>query len=210
MSGKNGSQFPVVLLLMLAVIFGCKLSNRNSSKSSNVNGPTPTATERPLTEVILDFDSKKDELGKFTAPVELDPAARVKGKVAIVEGEEGRYTLEGFDYYVFDEDELKEYGLSKENLALKVEEIDTLVQTNCEKGSRINSYRTEDGKTIPAYALECETLVFDYKAPSIIARKKFRSVEFVESLKVTSATTDITAIMPTEQVQKYVKSLRRR
>jgi hypothetical protein len=210
MSGKNSSRFPVMLLLMLAVAFGCKLSNRKTSNSSNVNSPTPTATEAPLSQIILEFDSKKDELGKFTAPIQLDPEASVKGKVAIVEGEEGRYTLEGFDYYVFDEDELKEYGLAKDDLALKVEDIDTLVQTNCDKGNRINSYKTPDGKSIPAYALDCETLVFDYKAPAVIARKKFRSEEFVESLKVSSATTDITAIMPTEQVQKYVKSLRSR
>ena len=210
MSGENSLRFPVLLLLMLAVAFGCRFSNRNTSKSSNVNSPTPTASEPPLSQIILEFDSKKDELGKFSAPLKLDPDASVKGKVAIVEGEEGRYSLEGFDYYVFDEDELKEYGLAKEDLALKVEDIDTLVQTNCEKGSRINSYRTTDGKSIPAYSLECETFVFDYKAPAVIARKKFRSVEFVESLKVSSATTDITAIMPTEQVQKYVKSLRSR
>jgi hypothetical protein len=199
-----------MLLVMLAVAFGCKLSNRNTNRSSNVNSPTPTATETPLTEIILEFESKKDELGKFTAPIQLDPDASVKGKVAIVEGEEGRYTLEGFDYYAFDEDELRDYGLAKEDLALRVSEIDTLVQTNCDKGRRINSYRTSEGKSIPAHALECETLVFDYKAPAVIARKNFRSEEFVESLKVTSATTDITAIMPTEQVQKYVRSLRSR
>jgi hypothetical protein len=199
-----------MLLVMLAVAFGCKLSNRNTNRSQNVNSPTPTATETPLTEIILEFESKKDELGKFTAPIQLDPDASVKGKVAIVEGEEGRYTLEGFDYYAFDEDELRDYGLAKEDLALRVSEIDTLVQTNCDKGRRINSYRTSEGKSIPAHALECETLVFDYKAPAVIARKNFRSEEFVESLKVTSATTDITAIMPTEQVQKYVRSLRSR
>lgn len=210
MSGKSSSRFPVMLLLMLAVAFGCKLSNRNTSKSSNVNSPTPTATEVPLSQTISEFESQKDELGKFTAPIQLDPEASVKGKVAIVEGEEGRYTLEGFDYYVYDEDELKEYGLAEEDLALKVAEIDTLVQTNCDKGRRISSYRTPEGKGIPAYALECETLVFDYKAPAVIARKKFRSEEFVESLKVTASTTDITAIMPTEQVKKYVKSLRSR
>ena len=208
MSRKNSSHFPILLMLTLVIAFGCKFSNRNSTNSDSSPTPTPTAT--PLSMVILDFDSKKEELGKFTASTQLDTGAGVKGKVAIVEGEEGSYTLEGFDYYDYDEDELEAYGLTKDDLALRVEEIDTLVQTNCSKGRRINSYTTSDGKTIPAYALECETLVFDYKAPAVIARKKFRSEDFVDSLKVSKSTEDITAIRPTEQVQKYIKGLRSR
>lgn len=209
MSGRNSSRLPV-LLLVLVFVFGCKFGGTNSTGSKTVggSGSTPTPTATPLSMVILDYDSKKEELGKFTAPDRLDPAARVKGKVAIVEGEEGSYTLEGFDYYDYDEEELRAYGLTKEELALKVEEIDTLVQTNCSKGRRLSSYKTSDGGSIPAYALECETLVFDYKAPAVIARKKFHSEDFVDSLKVSSATTDVTAIRPTEQVQRYVKSLR--
>ena len=208
MSRKNSSRLLSVLMLTLVVAFGCKLSNRNSTNADSAPTPTPTAT--PLSMVILDFDGKKEELGKFTAPSQLDTEAGVKGKVAIVEGEEGSYTLEGFDYYDYDEEELEAYGLTKDDLALSVEEIDTLVQTNCSKGRRINSYTTSDGKTIPAYALECETLVFDYKAPAVIARKKFRSEDFVDSLKVSKTTEDITAIRPTEQVQKYIKGLRSR
>ena len=212
MSGKDSSRLPVLLLLTLAVALGCKFANTNStdSKTAGAKGTTPTPTATPLSMVILDFDSKREELGKFTAPGRLDPAARVRGKVAIVEGEEGSYTLEGFDYTDYDEEELQAYGLTKNDLALKVEEIDTLVQTNCSKGRRISSYKTPDGTSIPAYALECETLVFDYKAPAVIARKKFHSEEFVDSLKVTSATTDVTAIRPTEQVQRYIKGLRSR
>lgn len=209
MSGKNSSQLPSLLLLVLVIAFGCKFSNRESTDSKSA-GATPTPTATPLSMVILDFDSKKEELGKFTASTRLDPEATVKGKVAIVEGEEGSYALEGFDYYDYDEDELEAYGLTKDDLALKVEEIDTLVQTNCSKGRRISSYTTTDGKSIPAYALECETLVFDYKAPAVIARKKFQSANFVDSLKVSPSTEDVTAIMPTEQVQKYVKGLRGR
>ena len=209
MSGKNSSQLPIFLLLALVIAFGCKFSNTKST-DSNSAGPSPTPTASPLSMVILDFDSKKDELGQFTAPTELDSAAGVKGKVAIVEGEEGSYTLEGFDYYNYDDDELEAYGLTKDDLALRVEEIDTLVQTNCVKGRRISSYRTSDGTSIPAYALDCETLVFDYRAPTIIARKKFTSDDFVDSLKVSPGTTDVTAIRPTEQVQRYIKGLRSR
>lgn len=208
MSRKNSSQLLPILMLAMVIAFGCKFSNRNSGNSDSAPSPTPTAT--PLSMVILEFDSKKEELGKFTAPAQLDTRAGVKGKVAIVEGEEGSYTLEGFDYYDYDEEELEAYGLTKDDLALRVEEIDTLVQTNCTKGRRISSYTTTDGTSIPAYALECETLVFDYKAPAVIARKKFRSEDFVDSLKVSKTTEDITAIRPTEQVQKYIKGLKSR
>ena len=209
MPDKNSSKFPV-LLLLLAVVLGCKFMGTRNSKETSANRPSPTPTSRPLSMIILDFDSQKDELGKFTAPARLDPAAEVKGKVAIVEGDEGSYTLEGFEYVNYDEEELRAYGLTKEELALSVEEIDTLVQTNCVKGRRLSSYSTSDGKTVPAYALECETLVFDYKAPAIIARKKFRSEEFADRLELSSSPTDITALMPSEQVQRYVKSLRGR
>lgn len=208
MARKNSSQLPT-LLLVLVIAFGCKFSNANRTDSKSA-GATPTPTATPLSMVILDFDSKKEELGKFTAATQIDPEAGVKGKVAIVEGEEGSYTLEGFDYYDYDEDELEAYGLTKDDLALRVEEINTLVQTNCSKGKRISSYRTSDGNSIPAYALECETLVFDYKAPAVIARKKFQSQDFVDSLKVSPSTTDVTAIRPTEQVQRYIKGLRSR
>lgn len=212
MSGKNSSQLPILLLMFLVIGFGCKFSNTKSknSNSAGANSPSPTPTPASRAMVILDFDSKREELGEFTAADRLDPDASVKGKVAIVEGEEGSYTLEGFDYYDYDEEELKAYGLTKDDLALRVEEIDTLVQTNCSKGRKISSYTTSDGKSIPAYALDCETLVFDYKAPAVIARKKFRSDDFVESLKVSPSTTDVTAIRPTEQVQKYIKGLRNR
>lgn len=212
MPGKNSSQLPVLLLLALAVAFGCKFAGTNStgSKTAGVNAPTPSPTATPLSMVIMDFDSKKEELGKFTAPARLDPEAAVRGKVAIVEGEEGSYTLEGFDYYDYDEEELRAYGLTREDLALRVEEIDTLVQTNCGKGRRLSSYKSADGGSVPAYALECETLVFDYKAPAVIARKKFHSEDFVDSLNLSPATTDVTAIRPTEQVQRYVKGLRSR
>ena len=208
MSGRNSSRLPIILLLML-IVFGCKFSNTNRT-DSNSQSPSPTPTATPLSMVILDFDSKKEELGEFTAPLGLDSEAGVKGKVAIVEGEEGSYTLEGFDYYDYDEEELEAYGLTKDDLALRVEEIDTLVQTNCNKGRRLSSYRTSDGSSIPAYALECETLVFDYKAPAVVARKKFHSEDFVDSLKVSKGTTDLTAIRPTELVQRYIKSLRSR
>ena len=209
MSCKNNSQFPIFVLLALVIVFGCKFSNSRSTDSKSA-GPTPTPTATPLSMVILDFDSKKEELGEFTAPAALDSLAAVKGKVAIVEGEEGSYTLEGFDYSDYDEEELQAYGLTKDDLALSVEEIDTLVQTNCSKGRRLSSYRTSDRGSIPAYALECETLVFDYKAPAVIARKKFHSENFVDSLKVSKGTTDLTAIRPTEQVQRYIKGLRSR
>lgn len=209
MSGRNSSQFPTLLLLALVIAFGCKFSNTRSTDSKSA-GATPTPTATPLSMVILNFDSKREELGEFTAPTRVDSEAGVKGKVAIVEGEEGSYTLEGFDYVDYDEEELEAYGLTKDDLALRLEEIDTLVQTNCSKGRRISSYRTSGGNSIPAYALECETLVFDYKAPAVIARKKFHSQDFVDSLKVSPSTTDVTAIRPTEQVQKYIKGLRSR
>ena len=197
------------LLLIIFLIFGCNmLKKKDSTVTSNTNTTSPTPTATPtLSDLLFDFRSKDDELGKFTAPVKLDSKAKIKGKVAIVEGEGDYYELQGVDSTDFNEEILKEYGLTKANAAAKVEEIDTLVQTKCAKGRQIGNYRITDGRTIPAYALKCETLVFDYKKPVVFAKKSFISEELSENIEVGKSTTERTAYTPTEQIKKFVKSL---
>lgn len=208
MSGKNNFNL-LLLLLVIFLVLGCNFLKKNNTNTTNVNRATPSPTGTPsLSEQLFEFEKSKEDLGKFTAPVKLDPKAKVKGKVAIVEGEDNYYTLEGFEYSNFDEEELKGYGLTKDDLALKLDEIDTLVQTICTKGKKVGSYKVTDGRVIPAYALNCETLVFDYKAPAVFARKSFYSADLSEDIEISPSTTERTAYKPTEQIQKFVKSLR--
>ena len=70
------------------------------------------------------------------------------------------------------------------------------------RGSRLNQREDKTGRPKAAG--------FDYKAPAVIARRKFHSEDFVDSLKVTSATNDVTAIRPTAEGQRYIKGLRSR
>jgi hypothetical protein len=203
------------LVMAMLLVFGCKLGGlmdkssqtTNSSNSSN-SGKEPTETKE---SIIKNFQGKAKELGAFTAPVKLNPKARVKGKVAIVNiSSFGNYSMDGFndggtDY---DQKELDVYGLAKDDLAIRVEELDTLVRTVCKKGKQLGQYRTTDMRTIPAYALDCEVSVIDYKAPAVVARKTFVSKELDDSIKIDSSTTERNAYRPSTEIGNYVKSLR--
>ena len=209
MRNKNNI-YLLALLVTIFLVFGCNLFKKRNTNVANTNAATPSPTNTPsLADDLFQLDGKKEELAKFTAPVKLDPKAKVKGKVAIVVGEDDYYyTLEGTNYSDFDEEELKGYGLTKDDAASKIEEIDTLVQTNCKKGKQIGTYKITDGRVIPAYALNCETLVIDYKAPAVFAKKSFYSDDLSDNIEVSSTTDERTAYRPTEQIQKFIKNLR--
>ena len=214
MQNKN-NLYLLGLVLVILFGFGCScglinaLQQPGTTTTTNTNTASPTPSATPsLSEKIYEFEKNKEDLGKFTAPVKLDPKAKVQGKVAIIEGEDNYYALQGIKYSDFDEEGLKDYGLTKDDMALKTDEIDTLVQTNCKKGKKIGSYKVTDGRIIPAYALNCETLVFNYKTPAVFAKKSFYSSDLSDNIEVSSTTTERTAYRPTEQIQKFIKSLR--
>lgn len=200
------------LLLAGLLILSCKLGGLTGKTTEETSTPTYSNTpSTPSTESIIKaFHEKAEELGKFSAAVKLNPKAKVKGKVALVtKSSSGYYSLDGLNEDgTYDEKDLGYYGLTKDDLALKVEEIDTLVQTYCNKGKQLGTYNTTDGRSLPAYALDCEVSVIDYKAPAIFARKTFIGKELDKNIKVTSDITERNAFLPIIEIGNYIKSLR--
>jgi hypothetical protein len=213
MNQKNNLQlFGLLLPIAAFLVFGCKLGNL-TTKSPETSGPVNSnTTSTPTKEsLIISFKDKAEELEKFSAALYLTPKSKIKGKIAIVtKSSSGYYSMDIFNEAGtdFNEKILDYYGLTKDDLALKVEEIDTLIQIVCNKGKQIGEYSLTDGSRIPAYALESEVSVIDYKAPAIFARKTFISKDLDKNIKIDSSTTERKAYFPFADIGKYIKSLR--
>jgi hypothetical protein len=177
--------------------------NSGNSNSSNSNSNTP------------DFKVMKDkakEFAKLTPTVKLENKAILKGKIAIVEhtdtSNEYSIYLRGFRSYdeTIDEDELKNYGVTKDQLAKKPEDVDTLVQTLCSKGGKIGTYITSKG-SVPAYSNSCKVSVINYRDSKIIAQKTFVNRKLEQSVTLSPTATEYVLLYPYDEIQKYVKSL---
>lgn len=107
---------PVILLAILLAaqfLFGCAASRKN------------------------DLAARADELMYTGVTEKLDDAARIKGKIAVIEEYPNTpLSLEGFkpDGTV---DHLSQYFFSPERKAQKRDEIDTLIKVVCGKGGRL-------------------------------------------------------------------------
>jgi GYF domain 2 len=180
-----------------------KKSSTEFATDTNTNSNTKTAPPIPT-----DFTSMKDkaeELAKLSPPLKLDPKLKIKGKVALVE--KGKYAAEvkGFDAYYkqINETDLASYGLTKEMLAFKPEEIEILIQTICTKGKPIGRY--EQGVT--GYANNCKVSLTDYKNNVIFAQKTFINAKPDKSISsVYAGSKEFIALTPFTEIQDYVKS----
>ncbi len=209
---KNNFGLVVLVLLALTAV-SCQLADMlkgssQSSRSSNVN----FANTQPAKPNFKDFQAKAEELGKLSPPVKLEPKAKMKGKIAVVEKTNyGTFSVKGFhhegvEYYEYD---LNNYNLTKEQLALKTDEIDTLVQIGCDKGKAIGQYNVTGGRTIPAFALNCKVSMIDYKTPAVVAQKTFVSTKLEKDIKVYDSTKEYTAAIPYTEIEKYIKNFPR-
>jgi hypothetical protein len=196
-------------LLLLSVIglvaffsFGKKSTN-DSASNTNINSNTKSAPSIPT-----DFTSMKDkaeELAKLSPTLRLDPTAKIKGKVAWVEKGQFDAKMDFFDVYYkqISESNVTSYGLTKEMLAYKPEEIDTLIQTICTKGKQIGRY--EAG--IIGYANNCKVSMIDYKNNVIFAQKIFINAKPEKSVSsVYDDSKEYIVITPFSEIQDYVKS----
>lgn len=203
----------IVLLFLALTAIGCGILNNlrgrqtNSYKSANTN----VVNSQPEKPDYKTFQAKAEELAKIAPPVKLDSKAKLKGKIAVVEKNHYEsYSMKGFnyegtDYYQFD---LDNFGLTKEQMAVKPEEIDTLVQIKCEKGSQIGKYNVTDGRTLPAYSQNCKVSVIDYKTPSVVAQKNFSSRNLSDNITVYNSTKDVTAAAPISDIYEYIKKFK--
>lgn len=207
----------IVLLFLASTAIGCSIvgnlmkSSTRTYDSANTaaNTKVNTEPEKPKFQALKD---KADELGKLSPPVKLDPKAKIRGKYAIVQKTYyDTIELKGihpdlnasFDY------DLDNYGLNKQQLAVNADEIDTLIQINCEKGAAIGQYNVADGRVIPAYAVNCKISIIDYKTPAVVAEKTFVGKKLDKDTKVYDSTKDVTAHMPYEAMEKYMKKFPR-
>ena len=130
------------------------------------------------------------------AAEKLDPAARIGGKVAVVESHFNRpASLEGLhaDGTV---DQLSAFFFSPRRKAQSVEEIDTLVKIDCQKGDAI-------GASSPTmYASLCDVSLIDFKNKTVFARKKFENKHTFNGVSVLD---ESVARPPSEEIKAYLR-----
>lgn len=210
---KNNS-ISIVLIVLAAVSIGCGMLGNLGGQPDKIYTPTNTnaSEEQPVKPDFKAIQSKAEDLAKFSPPVRLDPKAKIKGKVAFVEKSVYATTFkikgfnyEGTDYYQLD---LDDYDLTKEQLATKEDEIDTLVQIRCDKGKSIGTYNVSDGRMLAAYAVNCKVSVIDYKTPAVTAQKTFSSRKLPKEIKVYGDEKEI-MYGPYTEIKDYIESLSR-
>ena len=198
-------------LILLSVVgllgyfaFGNKTSN-NSTANSNSNSNSNTKTAAPIPTDFTSMKDKAEELAKLSPALKLDSKAKIKGKVAWVEKGQYDAKMDFFDTYYkeISESNVTSYGLTKEMLAFKPEEIDTLVQTICTKGKVIGHYE----KGVTGYANNCKVSLIDYKNNVIFAQKTFTNSKLDKTISsVYAGSKEFIVITPFVEIQNYVKS----
>jgi hypothetical protein len=196
----------LIVLSVVGLIGYFAFANKSSSdltanKSSNSN--TKTAAPIPT-----DFSSMKDkaaELAKLSPPLKLDPKAKIKGKVAIVVESAYGTKFEGFGsgYKELYDAEFTAYGLTKEMMAYKPDEIDVLIQKVCTKGKVIGHY--EEGVT--GYANNCKISLIDFKNKTVFAQKIISNSKPEASVStVYKSSKEYISLEPVVDISKYIKS----
>lgn len=224
-------KFALVLMILCLVVLGCNFgelmgkknevresnanlsvnsSNRASSNSSNRNSTDPPAESERIYKVMED---KANDLGRTKTTVKLDSKASIKGKVAVVAKKyefTPDYEIEGFNVYKTDFDSeysLDRYALTKERMAVKPEEIETLVHINCNQGKSIGRYTSPTGdKSVPAYSMVCKVSIIDYKTLTTVAQKTVENKTLEPKARIDTDDTKYVNLAPWDEIEKYLKS----
>lgn len=139
---------------------------------------------------------KAEELMNTQAAEKLDPAARISGKVAVVEIYPNMpVSLEGFhaDGRV---DQLSAFFFSPRRKAQSVEEIETLVKVNCRKGEAIA------GSSPTMHASQCDVSLIDFKTKTLFAKKRFENKSTFNGV---SPSDPNLARTPSEEIKAYLR-----
>ncbi len=141
---------------------------------------------------------KAEDLMNLQVTEKLDDAAKIRGKIAVVEMYPNTpASLEGFkdDGSV---DRLSQYFFSPDKKAQTLDEIETLVKVACRQGRSIgNSMRT-------VYANECDVSVIDFKTKVLFNKKKFEN-----SIIPTGISSSALNVMPapSEEIKLHLRGL---
>ena len=139
---------------------------------------------------------KAEELMSTQAAEKLAPAARIGGKVAVVESHFNRpASLEGFhaDGTI---DQLSAFFFSPRRKAQSVEEIETLVKIDCQKGDAIS------GSSPTMYASHCDISLIDFKTKTLFAKKRFENKSTFNGVSVLD---ESVARPPSEEIKAYLR-----
>jgi hypothetical protein len=169
-------------------------------------------TEAEKTPEFKGLSDKSKEFAKLAPPLKLETKPVLKGKIAIVEqsdmSKDYSITMRGFNSYDNkpNEYDLNRYGVKSEQLAKSPNEVDTIVQNSCSKGKQIGQYSSNFG-VIPAYSIVCKVSIIDYRELKIIARKTFVNSEILDNITVYKTTTEEVALIPYEDIKKFIGGL---
>jgi len=220
------------LVLLVAVFFvsGCRLSNllakqpempklnSNRSDSGPVNSSkvnSNTSSSQPPTEaerIYKVMEDKANELGRISTTVKLDPNAKIKGKVAVVSKKyefSSDYEVDGFNAYYSDFAsvyQLQSFNLTKERMALKPDEIETLVNITCNQGKAIGRYVSPTGsKAVPAYSMVCKVSIIDYAAKTVVAQTTLENKKLEKTVRIDDDDDKYVNLAPWKEIEEYLK-----
>jgi hypothetical protein len=207
--------FFTALIIITASFSGCMVVNRFRHKLAPPNNSESSkpANVKPLAKSNTEnLKAKAKEIAEASFPLKLDSKAKLKGKILLIARSEFHSVgikgidYNGDDYYQLD---LDTFGLKKENLAVKPEEIETVILKTCDKGKQIGQYAMSDGKKIPAFALDCKVSIIDYQIPAIVAEKKFPSNGMYDDILTSNTTKEWVAGEPSTEINAYIKNFPR-
>ena len=176
------------------------LSNNNlNSNSSNVNSTNSNARVPNSAEL----NDKLKEFAKLKPPVKLEKTPILKGKVIVVEqkNRENEYTLR-----MPSTTDMTNYGISDNQIAVNLAELDTLVQIICGKGRSIGKYGPRMAY-IQAYSNICNVSIIDYRASKTFAQKSFVNQKKPKTINVLDGENEFILDAPMEEVEKYLSGL---
>ena len=180
----------------------------NVNKAGNSNGKNPAYYKT--------FAEKSVELGSLKPSLKLNNAAKIKGKVAVLEKMRGDfdYKLLGFDsrgnenfqeYISQDEDAVKNFGFTFGDLAENLNDLETLIRVSCQNGRVVGRY--EGG--ITAISNRCLVSIIDYKTNAVVAQKNFENAKPEAEIKAQKYKTQEVLMYPYSEIRDYVKQFPR-
>lgn len=230
MQRANALTMIILGLIGIALVAGCGqlgplLTKQDSSNTissepttvSNTANSNRTAAEPIDGTPLYDrehYSDRADEIAKVKTKTKLDAKHTINGKVAVVAKPyefSTEYSLKLFtsaspDY--IDTFDLERYGVTKDQVAQTIEELDTLIRLRCDT-KRLGNYTLSNGKSIPAKGLDCTVEMIDYKTGTIFAKKTFRHGPLDDFVTVDPNSDDFMNYEGLHQAEDYIKSFPR-
>ena len=135
--------------------------------------------------------------------MKLEKKPILKGKIIIVEQKDrqNEYTLR-----MPSTADMTNYGVSENQIAVNLAELDTLVQITCGKGRVIGKYGPRMAY-VPAYSNICNVSIIDYRASKTFAQKSFVNQKKPKTINVLDTENEYILDAPMEEVEKYLSNL---